>query len=224
MLTATPPSTESLRQSHPHLFEKPSFSQSTSTEQADSNEQPVTNAEPHKPPAAVAVYLVRYGAVPEVARFRDASHAVPSRGESVIVETHRGLQVGSVLEQLKPSLIAADMEIDYEIVRTATPADLQAARERTRECDETFAGWCDRIVEWDLELELVELEWTLDRQKLILYVLCDRGPDSTKLALQAAATGFGIIEVQPVSATGLVAVEKESGGCGTGGGGCGCSH
>ena len=139
------------------------------------------------------------------------------------METHRGLQVGSVLEQLKPSLIAADMEIDFEIVRAATPADLQAARERTRECDESFAGWCDRIVEWDLELELVELEWTLDRQKLILYVLCDRGPDSTKLALQAAATGFGIIEVQPVSATGLVVVEKESGGCGTGGGGCGCS-
>ena len=109
------------------------------------------------------------------------------------------------------------------VARAATPADLQAARERTRECDESFAGWCDRIVEWDLELELVELEWTLDRQKLILYVLCDRGPDSTKLALQAAATGFGIIEVQPVSATGLVVVEKESGGCGTGGGGCGCS-
>ncbi len=220
MLTATPPSTESLRHSHPHLFEKPSFSQATSTEQTASNEQPATDG-PHESPVPATVYLVRYGAVPEVARFRDASHAAPSRGESVIVETHRGLQVGSVLEQLKPSLSAADMEIDFEIVRTTTPADLQTARERTRECDEAFAGWCDRIVEWELELELVDLEWTLDRQKLILYVLCDRGPDSTKLALQAAATGFGIIEVQPVSATGLVVVEKESGGCGTGGG---CSH
>ncbi len=223
MLTATPPTTESLRHSHPHLFEKPSFTPTTSVEQTAPDEQSAVT-ESQEPSVPVAVFLVRYGAVPEVARFRDASHAAPSRGESVIVETHRGLQVGSVLEQLKPSLIAADMEIDYEIVRTATLADLQAARERTRECDETFAGWCDRIVEWDLELELVELEWTLDRQKLILYVLCDRGPDSTKLALQAAATGFGIIEVQPVSATGLVVVEKESGGCGTGGGGCGCSH
>ena len=140
------------------------------------------------------------------------------------METHRGLQVGSVLEQLKPALVAADMEVDFEIVRAATPADLQAAHERTRECEAAFTGWCDRIVEWDLQLELVDLEWTLDRQKLILYVLCERGPDSTKLALQAAATGFGIIEVQPVSATGLVTLEKESGGCGTGGGGCGCSH
>ena len=168
---------------------------------------------------ASAVYLVRYGVVPEVARFRDASEASPSRGETVVVETHRGLQVGSVLERLKPSLVAADMEIDFEIVRAATPADLEAARARTRECEEEFAGWCARILQWELQLELVDLEWTLDRQKLILYVLCERGPDSTKLALQAAATGFGVIEVQPVAATGLVSLPKESGGCGTGSGG-----
>ena len=175
-------------------------------------------------PSTAPVYLVRYGVVPEVARFRDASHATPARGETVVVETHRGLQVGSVLERLKPSLVAADMEIDFEIVRVATPADLEADRARTRECEEEFAGWCARILQWELQLELVDLEWTLDRQKLILYVLCERGPDSTKLALQAAATGFGIIEVQPVAATGLVSLPKESGGCGTGGGGCGCSH
>ena len=192
----------------------------TTTESHDNSSQQSTGA---SQPAAT-VYLVRYGAVPEVARFRDASHGKPSRGETVVVETHRGLQVGSVLERLKPSLVAADMEIDFEIVRVATPADLEASRERTRECDEAFAGWCARILQWDLQLELVDLEWTLDRQKLILYVLCERGPDSTKLALQAAATGFGIIEVQPVSATGLVSLPKESGGCGSGGGGCGCSH
>lgn len=174
--------------------------------------------------SVTAVYLVRYGVVPEVARFRDTSETSPSRGETVVVETHRGLQIGSVLERLKPSLVAPDMEIDFEIVRVTTPADLEAARARTRECDEEFAGWCARILQWELQLELVDLEWTLDRQKLILYVLCERGPDSTKLALQAAATGFGIIEVQPVSATGLVSLPKESGGCGTGGGGCGCSH
>ena len=143
MLTATPPSTESLRHSHPHLFEKPSFAPTTSVEQTAPDEQPAAT-ESLEPSAAVAVYLVRYGAVPEVARFRDASHAAPSRGESVIVETHRGLQVGSVLEQLKPSLIAADMEIDFEIVRVATPADLEAARARTRECEDEFAGWCAR--------------------------------------------------------------------------------
>ena len=70
-----------------------------------------------------------------------------------------------------------------------------------------------------LDLQLIDLEWTLDRTKLILYVLNERGPDCTKLALQAAAAGLGLVEVQPVDENGLVAVEP-SGGCGSGG--CGC--
>ncbi len=172
---------------------------------------------------AANIYLVRYGAVPEVARFVDASKAKPQRGEMVVVQTHRGLQLGTVLERLKPAGIPKEIEIDFEIVRVATPADLTAAHSLSGECEEAFSSWCARILQWDLQLELIDLEWTLDRQKLILYVLCERGPDSTKLALQAAAAGLGIIEVQPVSATGLVSLPQEK-SCGSGGDGCGCSH
>jgi len=170
------------------------------------------------------VFLVRYGAVPEVARFAQTGNVTPGRGESVVVETHRGLQVGSVLERLKPSPGAAPAEMDFRIERVATVDDLATARSLTRECEDAFEVWCARILQWNLNLELIDLEWTLDRQKLILYVLCERGPDSTKLALQAAAAGLGIIEIQPVSATGLVQPEPSGGSCGSGGGGCGCSH
>ena len=99
-----------------------------------------------------------------------------------------------------------------------------AARELTTDCENSFDTWCARIQQWNLNLELIDLEWTLDRQRLILYVLYESGPDSTKLALQAAAAGLGIIEVQPVSATGLIQPEPSGGSCGSGGGGCGCSH
>jgi hypothetical protein len=68
-------------------------------------------------------------------------------------------------------------------------------------------------------LQLVDLEWLFEPEKLVLYVLNERGPDCTKLALQAAAAGLGIIEVQPVDAQGVVRLES-TGGCGTGG--CGC--
>jgi len=171
-----------------------------------------------------AIYLIRYGSVPEVARFQLDSTDEPVRGNSVVVETDRGLQLGTVLERLKPNFDAAkDVETEFKLLRTATIDDLQAARERTSECEASFSDWCARITQWGLNLELVDLEWTIDRQKLILYVLCERGPDSTKLALQAAAAGFGVIEVQPVSATGLVTLPQSSCGSGGGGeGGCGC--
>lgn len=170
------------------------------------------------------IYLIRYGAVPEVARFMNESAEQPERGTSVIVETDRGLQLGTVLERLKPSFDPAkDSETQFKVIRSATDMDISAGQTLTHECEEQFAQWCARITQWELNLELIDLEWTIDRQKLILYVLCERGPDSTKLALQAAAAGFGVIEVQPVSASGLVKVES-GGSCGSGGGGCGCSH
>ena len=170
------------------------------------------------------ICLVRYGAVPEVARFSHEGPDVPSRGTSVVVETDRGIQLGTVLERLKPGFDPhKDTETEFKLVRAATDSDLVSARRLLRDCEEAFPQWCARISQWGLNLELVDLEWTLDQQKLILYVLCDRGPDSTKLALQAAATGLGIIEVQPVSATGLVTIPQSSCGSG-GGGGCGCEH
>ncbi len=169
------------------------------------------------------IYLVRYGTVPEVARFSNESPELPARGAAVVVETDRGLQMGAVLERLKPGFDPAkESETEFKLLRSATDRDLESARDRVRECEEAFPQWCARISQWGLNLELIDLEWTLDRQKLILYVLCERGPDSTKLALQAAAGGFGVVEVQPVSATGLVTIPQSS--CGSGGGGCGCEH
>jgi cell fate regulator YaaT (PSP1 superfamily) len=165
-------------------------------------------------------YLVRYGTVPEVARFRSAEPL--SRGAAVVVQTQRGLQLGTVLERERATAAAVDDD-EPQVERLAEATDLATAQRLQRDCETEFAVWCERIAEWELSLELVDLEWTLDRSKLILYVLTERGPDSTKLALQAAAAGIGPIEVQPIAREGLVVAES-GGGCGSGGGGCGCSH
>lgn len=161
--------------------------------------------------------LVRYGSVPEVARFVLRDQPLPARGERVVVRTHRGLQLGELLEQVR----GEDEDIDFELVRIATPDDTAQARLLQTQCEAEFYEWCRRLILWNLPLELIDLERTLDDEKLILYVLTDRGPATTQLALYAAAEGLGLIEVQPVSAAGLVTVPS-GGGCGSGG--CGCSH
>ncbi len=166
-----------------------------------------------------ASYLVRYGSVPEVARFLCQSAVCPARGKSVVVRTHRGLQLGTLLEVVPQSSKSPEEEIDFEIVRTSDADDEAKSRQLQAQCEAEFYDWCRRILLWNLPLELIDLERTLDGEKLILYVLADRGPATTTLALQAAAEGLGVIEVQPVSRLGLVAAES-GGGCGTGG--CGC--
>ena len=176
--------------------------------------------------------LVRYGNIPEVARFTYELPAVPARGERVVVQTHRGLELGTALEMLRkgvnghdhPDDAAAAASMIETVVRAATSEDEQQAAELQAQAQRDFPVWQDRLREWKLDLELIDLEWTLDRQKLVLYVLGGRGPDTTRLAILAAAAGLAVIEVQPVSADGLVPLPAEGGGggCGSGGGGCGC--
>jgi cell fate regulator YaaT (PSP1 superfamily) len=166
-----------------------------------------------------SVLLVRYGGVPEVARFAHGAAFRVTRGASVVVSTTRGQELGTVLEALTPSREPRrDEEEDSvpsgHVLRVATAADRERQQTQRAEAECEFPEWERRIADWNLDLQLIDLEWTLDRAKLILYVLNDRGPECTKLALQAAAAGLGVIEVQPVAAEGLVPRES-GGGCGS---------
>jgi len=143
--------------------------------------------------------LVRYGAISEVARFVNTSGAALGRGAEVVVHSHRGLETGLLLEdapvEINGSSATASDEADVaRIVRPLTDDDRRAGQSHRSECEVQFADWQARIRDWKLQLELIDLEWTLDRSKLILYVLNERGPECTRLALQAAAAGLGIVE------------------------------
>jgi cell fate regulator YaaT (PSP1 superfamily) len=168
---------------------------------------------------AASTLLVRYGAIPEVARFSNPQSLSVARGDAVVISTHRGPELGSVLESLRGSAEPRDTpdpEPSGEVLRRASDADRSKAVELRRAAAAEFAGWEQRIAEWRLDLQLVDLEWTIDRSRLILYVLNERGPDCAKLALQAAAGGWGVIDVQPVAAEGLVPRETgHGGGCGS---------
>lgn len=158
--------------------------------------------------AHIQTALVRYGRVPEVARFEASDDIAVTHGAAIVVQTHRGLQLGEFLETVR-----GEPDIDRpQVVRLASDKDLIQHQELASRCDDVFDKWVERIESWDLDLQLVDLEWTLDGEKLIFYVLNERGPDCTKLALQAAAGGFGLIEVQPVDENGPVSLPNASGG------------
>lgn len=172
-----------------------------------------------------ATVLVRYGTIPDVSRFAADFDGRIDRGERVVVQSPRGVELGTLLEPVGAAGNdsrgngTSQTETTLRVLRAADPADLAAHEVLRRECEAEFEVWRERIAGWKLQLELIDLEWTLDRARLILYVLNERGPDCTKLALYAAAAGLGTIEVQPVTAAGPTRLEK--GGCGSGGCGCG---
>ncbi len=124
--------------------------------------------------------LVRYGSIPEVARFDVAVTEPIQREEAVVVRSHRGVEVETLLEPVGGNTNAAgsaSLHSDEKpvILRRATPQDHDRAEQLRSECQRHFDEWRRRICDWDLDL--VNLERTLERTKLILYVLNNRGPD-----------------------------------------------
>ncbi len=167
-------------------------------------------------------YLVRIGLYGEPLRCQARFSESPGRLARVVVQTERGEMLADVLRELPDD--GTPLDDLTVIVRPASAADLAREAELRERSLRDFEEWRRRIDDWKMHLELVDLEWTLDSQRLMLYVLSDRGPETTKLALQAAATGFGFIDVLPVTAEGMLpdAGGSAGGGCGCGSGGGGC--
>ncbi|MEZ6130961.1 MAG: hypothetical protein R3C59_20010 [Planctomycetaceae bacterium] len=173
--------------------------------------------------------LVRYGQVPVVARFGVSQALYPmvadqlNRGGRVVVNTDRGVELGSVLERLRDDSTGNVTPTTGDVLRAASAEDLQAAARMADRSVAEFSDWENRITNWKLQLQLVDLEWTLDGKHVVLYVLNGQDAEVTRLALLAAAAGLGIVHVQPVLSDGP-APKPTGGGCGSGGcGSGGCS-
>lgn len=173
---------------------------------------------------ATGQVLVRYGTIPQVERLTvQTSEEIP-RGARVVIRTERGEELGETLQPVEGAPETSDEEVAGPLLlRLANEQEIKQAEELMAKCDAEFPLWQQRIADWKLELELIDLERTLDDSLLILYVLNDRGPDCTKLALRVAAEGLGNVKVQPVDADGPVAVTAAVGtGSCSSGGSCGC--
>lgn len=161
------------------------------------------------------IAIARYGRVPQVARFGGRGER-PARDHRICVTTDRGEELADVLSITGAT--GANLEnLTGQVNRIATTADVELSESLVQETESEYRAWEKRIRDWKMQLQLVDIERTLDR-RLILYVLNERGPETTRLALLAAAGGHGIVHVQPVTADGIPP-EKPKSGCGD----CGCS-
>lgn len=167
--------------------------------------------------------LVRYGTIPEAARFQTESSETLERGQRVVVRTQRGTEIGTLLEELKQTTAEQNGTSSaepggFEFLRSATSDDENQAAELRSECDAEFSTWRARFEKWNVTLELIEMEWLLDKEKLVLYVLNEHQLDRAKIVIQSAADGLGTVEVQSVNAEGLIPIAAGGGGCSSGGG------
>ena len=154
------------------------------------------------------------------AYFFDPGDYEITAGTAVIVETAQGMEYGKA--------VAAPMEVEDErvkeplkkIMRVATPKDdeqhgvnLEKEKDALRLCKE-------KIVAHELEMKLIEAEYTFDRSKLTFYFTADGRVDFRELVKDLAGTFRTRIELRQI---GVRDATKMLGGIGT----CGrelCCH
>lgn len=163
-----------------------------------------------------AAYLIRYGRLGFVGRFRSVSPL--SRGERVVLHGPRGTELGEVLLPLEGS------GTDGETIRTATDHDETHATQSDAIGQALLAAASDAAAALALPLAFVDVETTLDGLA-ILHALPWDVCDATSL-LEELSARFGIaVRLLDLSRSPTAKDEPSHGGCGkpgcgSEGGGC----
>lgn len=90
-------------------------------------------------------------------------------GNSAIVETARGTEFGQVCMANKMVLSENIVQPLRPVLRLATPEDIAHNEENAAKEKEAFRVCLEKIVAHELDMKLVDAQYTFDNQKLIFY-------------------------------------------------------
>lgn len=119
-------------------------------------------------------------------------------GMHVIVETARGVEMGTVM--MGPKEVSEENVIQplKPVIRIATDADERTA-ERNREKEKEAYKIClEKIAKHKLDMKLVEAEYTFDNNKLLFYFTADGRIDFRELVKDLAAVFRTRIELRQI--------------------------
>lgn len=119
-------------------------------------------------------------------------------GERVIVETSRGVEMGTVKVANKVISSSEIVSPLKPVTRSATTADI-AHYEKNRAAEEEAIAICQKKVEaHNLGMKLVGAEYTFDNSKLIFYFTCESRVDFRELVRDLASTFRTRIELRQI--------------------------
>ena len=118
--------------------------------------------------------------------------------DKVIVETARGLECGEVTFSDRG---VADDEISGElkpVIRSATEKDLRTVEENEEKEKAAFDICLKKIEAHNLKMKLVDVEYTLDRNKILFYFTADGRVDFRELVKDLASVFRTRIELRQI--------------------------
>ena len=140
---------------------------------------------------------VRFKEVGKVYYFDPDKHTL-KLGDTVIVETSRGVECGKVAianKEVKDEDIVHPLK---KLIRVATKEDLRRLEENARKDKEAMKVCEKKIAEHKLDMKLVDVEYTFDNSKILFYFTADGRVDFRALVKDLASVFRTRIELRQI--------------------------
>ena len=134
--------------------------------------------------------------------------------DGVIVETARGVEYGTVV--IGPKEVAKDSLVMpvKEVMRKATPKDLQQLEKNEEREEKAFAICLEKIAKRRLPMKLINVEYTFDMNKIVFFFTADGRIDFRELVKDLATVFRTRIELRQVGVRDEAKVLNGIGACG----------
>ncbi|ROR21347.1 cell fate regulator YaaT (PSP1 superfamily) [Mobilisporobacter senegalensis] len=130
--------------------------------------------------------------------FFDPTGLEINQGDSVIVETARGIEFGNVV--LGPRDVEEDRVIQplKPVIRIATKEDHDLQRNNKIKEEDAFKICLEKIRKHNLDMKLIDAEYTFDNNKVLFYFTADGRIDFRELVKDLAAVFKTRIELRQI--------------------------
>ena len=118
--------------------------------------------------------------------------------DGAIVETARGVEYGTVIKEntfVPEETIIAPLK---QVMRKATQEDKKTVENNRKKEEEAFGICLEKIARLNLDMKLVDVEMTFDKNKLIFYFTSDGRVDFRELVKELAAVFRTRIELRQI--------------------------
>lgn len=136
------------------------------------------------------------------------------KGDKVVVETARGVELGEISQSLKS---ISEFNLDTElkkITRKATQRDIEAYKKNIIDAQEALVTCRDIISRYDVDMQLTNCEFTLDKAKVIFMYTSDVRVDFRELLKELATVFRCRIELRQIGPRDKAKVIGGMGTCG----------
>ncbi len=161
------------------------------------------------------IYLVRHGQMRLIGEYEGTPGQDHPRGQRVIVRTERGTEMGEVL-CLATERTAAFLENPARgtILRVASDEDLALDARLAETRRAAFANCREFIERRRLQMDLVDVEVILGRERMVFYYLSEKRVDFRELVKDLARTLQTRIEMRQIGVRDEAKLLADYGDCG----------